>query len=81
MTINLKKEKNTIDILWTVEKDIRRRIRHGILQYEEANNKYMKNYNKDKDQSNLMYCNVNTVWMGNVANFIADKIKLTVLSG
>ena len=37
-----------IDKLLMVEKDIRGGICHAIHRYTKANNKYMKNYNKNK---------------------------------
>ena len=36
-------------MLLLVEKDIRGGIYHPIYPYVEANNKYMKNYNKNKE--------------------------------
>ena len=36
-----------------IEKGTRRGICHAILRYEKANNKYMKNYNKDEEESIL----------------------------
>ena len=44
-----------VDILLIVEKGIRRGICHAIYRYAKANNKYMKNYNKDKEESFLQY--------------------------
>ena len=38
-----------IDMLLLGEKEIRGRICHAIHLYATANNKYMKNYNKDKE--------------------------------
>ena len=38
-----------------VEKGVRAEICHAILRYAEANNKYMENYNKNKQSSYLMY--------------------------
>ena len=42
-----------VDMLLMVEKGIRRGIRHAIYRYAKANNKYMKNYDKDKEESFL----------------------------
>ena len=39
-----------VDMLLTVEKGIRGGICHAIYRYAKANNKYMKNYNKDKEE-------------------------------
>ena len=44
-----------IDMLLMIEKRIRGRICHAIHRYAKANNKYMKNYNKNKESSCLMY--------------------------
>ena len=42
-------------MLLMAEKGIRGGICHGIYRYAKANNKYMKNYNKDKEESFLQY--------------------------
>ena len=44
-----------IDMLLMVEKGTRGRICQAIHSYLKANNKYMKNYNKDVISSYLMY--------------------------
>ena len=44
-----------IEMLSTVEKGIRGRICHAIHQHAKANNKYMKNYDKNKESSDLKY--------------------------
>ena len=38
-----------------VEKKIRGRICHSINRYTKANNKYMKNYDKNKESPYLKY--------------------------
>ena len=38
-----------IDMLVIVEKGIRGGICHAIRRYSKANNKYMKNYNENKE--------------------------------
>ena len=43
-----------VDMLLMVEKEIRGGC-HAIYRYAKANNKYMKNYNKDKEESFLQY--------------------------
>ena len=48
-----------IDMLLTVEKDIRGGFSHAIHRYPEANNRYMKDYHKNKESSYLKYWNVN----------------------
>ena len=44
-----------LDMLLMVEKGIRVEICHAILRYAKANNKYMKDYNKDEEESFLQY--------------------------
>ena len=46
-----------IGILIMVEKGIRGG--HVIYRYTKANNKYMKDYDKNKESSYLQYCDVN----------------------
>ena len=40
-------------MLWMIEKGIRRGICHSIYQYAKANNKYLKDYDKNKESSIL----------------------------
>ena len=47
------------DILLIVEKGIRRGICHAINRYAKASNKYMKNYDKSKESSYLIYLDAN----------------------
>ena len=49
-------------MLVTVEKGIKGGMCHAIHKYAEANNKYMKNYNKSKDYSHLMYLDANNLY-------------------
>ena len=51
-----------IDILLIVEKGIRGGICHAIHRYMNANNKYMKNYAKNKESSYLKYLDVNNLY-------------------
>ena len=44
-----------LDMLLMVEKGIRGCIIHTIHRYAEVNNKYMKNYDKNKELSYIMY--------------------------
>ena len=48
-----------IDMLLMVEKGIRGGICQAIHTYAKANNKYMKNYNKNIESSYLMYLDAN----------------------
>ena len=43
------------DMLLMVEKAIRRGICHAILRYAKANNKYMKDYNKDEKKNHFYH--------------------------
>ena len=43
------------DMLMMVEKGIRRGICNAVYRYAKANNKYMKNYNKNIESSYLVY--------------------------
>ena len=49
------------DMLLMVEKGIRGRICHAIHRYAKANNKYMKNYDKNKESSNIQYLDANNL--------------------
>ena len=79
-----------IDLLLMVEKGIRGGIFHSIYQYAKTNNKYMKDYDKNKKWSYLKYWNVNSLygwamlrklpvnnfeWIGDTSQFNEDFIK------
>ena len=49
-------------MLLMVEKGIRGRICHAIHRYAKANNKYMKNYDKNIDSSYLIYLDANNLY-------------------
>ena len=49
-------------MLLIVEKGIRGGICHSIHQYVKVNNKYMKNYDKNKESPCLKYWNVNNLY-------------------
>ena len=53
-----------IDILLMVEKGIRGGICHAIHRYTETNNKYMEDYDKNKESSYLIYWDVNSFYGG-----------------
>ena len=46
-------------MLLMIEKGIRGGICHAIHRYAKANNKYMKDYDKNKESSCLKYLDVN----------------------
>ena len=46
-------------MLLMVEKGIRGGICHAVQRYSKTNNKYMKNYDKNKELSYLIYWDVN----------------------
>ena len=48
-----------IDMSLTIEKEIRGGICHTIHRYATANNKYMKNFDKDKESSHIVYLDAN----------------------
>ena len=49
-------------MLLIVEKGIRGRICHAIFMYVKANNKHMKDYNKDEEESFLEYLDANNLY-------------------
>ena len=51
-----------INMLLMVEEGIIFGICHVIHWYAKANNKYMKNYDKNKESSYLKYCHVNNLY-------------------
>ena len=50
------------DMLLMVEEGIRGGICHSIRRYAKANNKYMKNYNKDEEPSYIQYLDANNLY-------------------
>ena len=51
------------DMLLMVEKGIRGGICHAIHIYAKANNKYMKNYDKNKESSFIEYYDANDLYV------------------
>ena len=49
-------------MLLLLEKEIRGGISHAIHRYVKANNKYIKNYNKNIDSSYIMYLDANNLY-------------------
>ena len=68
MTSSFKKTKvkldllTDIDMLLMVEKGIRGGICHSIYRNAKANNKYMKDYDKNKESSYIQYWGVNNLY-------------------
>ena len=50
------------DMLLMAEKGIRGGICHAVHRYAKANNKYMKNYYKNKELSYLIYLDANNLY-------------------
>ena len=54
-------------MLLKLEKGIRGEICHSIYRYAKGNNKYMKDYDKNKELSHLQHLDVNNlygcIWM------------------
>ena len=61
MANSIKKHQNKIrsltdvDMLLMVEKGIREGMCHSIYQYAKANNKCMRDYDKNKESSYILY--------------------------
>ena len=51
-----------IDMLLMVEKGMRGRICHSICWYAKANNKYMKDYDKNKESTCIQYWDLNNLY-------------------
>ena len=51
-----------IDMLLMVEKGIRGGMCQAIHKYAKANNKYMKNYDKNIESSYLIYLHANNLY-------------------
>ena len=51
-----------IDMLLMLEKGIKVEICHSIYQYTKANNKYMKDYDKNKESLYLQYYDLNNLY-------------------
>ena len=79
-----------VDMLLMVEKGIRGGICHAIYRYAKANNKYMRNYNKYKEESFIQYLDGNNLygwamsqklpisgfkWKKNMSKFTKEFIK------
>ena len=63
----LKKTKSKIDLLTDIDmllmvEGIRGGSRHAIHQYPKAYDKYMKDYDENRESLYLKYCNVNNLY-------------------
>ena len=50
------------DMLLMAEKSIRGGICHSVYRYAKANNKYIKDYDRNKESSYRQYCDVNNFY-------------------
>ena len=50
------------DMLLMIEEGIRGGICHAVHRYAKVNNKYMKNYDKSKESSYILYLDANNVY-------------------
>ena len=64
-------------MLLIVEKGIRGGICHAIHKYAKVNNKYMKNYNNNKQSSYIQYLDENNLY----GLEISQKIPYMVFDG
>ena len=63
-------------MLLIVEKGIRGVMSHSIYWYEKANNKYMKDYGKNKELSYIQYWNVNNLYSWAISQkHLVDKFQ------
>ena len=59
-----------------IEKGIRSGTCHAIHRYVEANNKYMKKYDKNKESSYIQYLDANNLQGGAMSQKLpADDLK------
>ena len=63
-----------IDILLMFEKGLRGGIYHSFNRYAKVNNKYMKDYDKNKGSSNLKYWYVNDLFSWEMSQKFAVNV-------
>ena len=57
-----------------VEEGIKGGICHSIHRYAKANNKYMKNYDKNKESSYIfIFRRKQLIWLGNVSKLTSKR--------
>ena len=61
---------NDINMLLMVEKRIRGGICHTIHRYAKANNKYMKDCDKNKESSHIKYLDVNNLYLHDKTEYV-----------
>ena len=66
-----------INMLLMAERRIRRRIYRAIHRYEKAKNKYMKDYDKNKESSYIQYWDVDNIY----GWAMSQKLQEIILSG
>ena len=68
------------DMLFMIEKEIIGLVCHTINRYTKVNNRYMKDYDKDKESSYLKYLNVNNSYRWAISNgskILFDLMKIS----
>ena len=74
--------KKTNNMLLMVEEGIRGGIFHSIHRYAKANNKYMENYDENKESSYIQYLDANNLLVGqclkNYQKIILNGLKACV---
>ena len=62
-------------MLLMIEKCIRGRICHSIYRYAKANNRYMKDYDKDKESLYIQYWDANNVYGWTTQNLSVNNFE------
>ena len=66
-----------IDMLLMIEEGIKGEICHSVLRYAKANNKYMKDYDENRDDSFLIHTDYNNLY----GKAMSEKLPVVALSG
>ena len=59
-----------------VKKSIRGGISHSVYRYAKANNKYMKDYDKNKETSYLQHWDVNNLYGLSGSKILLNLMKI-----